>query len=325
MASSFTLAVVSDIHYASDAEKARGQDFELRGLTNPFARIFVKTLRHFIWLSGPLNQNHLLDRFAERTGAVDAVIANGDYSCDSAFIGVSDDAACQSVRECLGELRRKFAGKLRATIGDHEVGKVSLIGTRGGMRLASYQRAQSELGLESFWQFEAGRYVLMGVASPLAAFPVYEPDALPDERPEWKRLHADHLARVNAAFAALRPNQRVLLFCHDPTALPFLGRQESVRARLPQIEQTVIGHLHSNLVLRKGRLLAGMPTIRFLGNTVRRLSTSLGQARHWKPFNVRLCPALAGIELLKDGGFLKVELDPDANQPAKFQLLRLPR
>jgi hypothetical protein len=68
-----------------------------------------------------------------------------------------------------------------------------------------------------------------------------------------------------------------------------------------------------------------MPTIRFLGNTVRRLSTSLGQARHWKPFNVRLCPALAGIELLKDGGFLKVELDPDANQPAKFQLLRLPR
>ena len=165
------------------------------------------------------------------------MIANGDYSCDSAFVGVSDDAACQSVRECLGELRQKFDGKLRATIGDHELGKMSLIGTRGGMRLASYQRVQSELGLESFWQFEVGRYVLMGVASPLAAFPVYEPDALPEERPEWKRLHADHLARVNAAFAALKPDQRVLLFCHDPTALPFLWPRGS-RARPAAADRT---------------------------------------------------------------------------------------
>src|SRR5262249_6506400 len=155
---SFTLAVVSDIHYASAAEKARGQDFEWRDLTNPFARVFVRTLRHFIWLSGPLNQNHLLDRFAERAGAVDAVIANGDYSCDSGFVGVSDDAACQSVGECLGELRRNFDGKLRATIGDHELGKVSLIGRRGGMRLASYRRVRTELALEPFWQFEVGRY-----------------------------------------------------------------------------------------------------------------------------------------------------------------------
>jgi hypothetical protein len=325
MVPSFTLAVVSDIHYASAAEKERGQNFELRGLKSPFALVFTKTLRYLVWMRRPLSHNHLLERFTACTGPVDAVVANGDYSCDSAFIGVSDDAACQSVRECLGELRRKFDGKLRATIGDHELGKVSLVGKRGGMRLASFRRAQAELGLEPFWQFEVGRYVVIGVASPLAAFPVYEPDALAEERPEWKRLSADHLAQINAAFAALRPEQRVLLFCHDPTALPFLGREESVRARLPQIEQTIIGHLHSNLVLWKSRLLAGMPSIRFLGNTVRRLSTSLGQAQHWKPFKVRLCPAMAGIELLKDGGFLKVDLDPEAQRPACFELVRLPR
>ncbi|MEQ1842979.1 MAG: acetyl-CoA carboxylase carboxyltransferase subunit beta, partial [Verrucomicrobiales bacterium] len=38
-----------------------------------------------------------------------------------------------------------------------------------------------------------------------------------------------------------------------------------VRGRLAQIEATVIGHLHSSLVLRTGRALSGMPPIRFLG------------------------------------------------------------
>jgi hypothetical protein len=117
----------------------------------------------------------------------------------------------------------------------------------------------------------------------------------------------------------------VLLFCHDPTALPFLWREEPIRARLTQIEQTVIGHLHSNLVMWKSRLLAGMPPIRFLGHTVQHLSTALSEARLWRPFNVRLCPALAGIELLKDGGYLTAQLDPEARQPACFRFHRLHR
>ncbi len=86
-----------------------------------------------------------------------------------------------------------------------------------------------------------------------------------------------------------------------------------------------MGHLHSNLILFKSRLLAGMPVISFLGHTPQRLSSALRAARHWKPFNVLLCPSLSGIELLRDGGFYTVRIDPEAHQPAKFQFHRLGR
>jgi hypothetical protein len=272
-----------------------------------------------------LRQNHLLDKFFEQAGPADLVIANGDYSCDTGFIGVSDDAACQSTRECLAKLRDRFGSKFRANFGDHEIGKCSFVGDNGGMRLASFHRAKNELGLEPFWQMESGRYVLIGVVSSLVALPVFEPEALREEISAWRQLRQQHLVEIRAAFSALRSDQRVLLFCHDPTALPFLWREEAVRAKLPQIEQSIIGHLHSNLILWKSRWLAGMPPIRFLGHSARRMSTALGEARHWKPFHVRLCPSLSGIELLKDGGFLTAELDMDARQPAKFRLHRIRR
>ena len=53
--------------------------------------------------------------------------------------------------------------------------------------------------------------------------------------------------------------------------------------------------------------------------------TALNEARKWKEFRVRLCPSLAGIVLLKDGGFLTVQLDAEARSPAKFQFHALPR
>jgi hypothetical protein len=58
---------------------------------------------------------------------------------------------------------------------------------------------------------------------------------------------------------------------------------------------------------------------------VRRWSTALHEARHWRPFHVRLCPSLAGIELLKDGGYFMVELDAEAVRPARFTFHPLPR
>jgi hypothetical protein len=202
---------------------------------------------------------------------------------------------------------------------------MSFFGGRGGMRLASWTRARQELGLEPFWQLTLGNYVLLGVVSSLIALPIFEPDILATERSEWARLRAEHMAQIDRAFAGLKPDQRVLLFCHDPSALPFLGTQPEVRARLGQIEQTLIGHLHSNLVLWKSRWLAGMPRIHFLGHTARRLSGALSRARDWRPFKVRLCPALSGIELLKDGGYLSAELDPEMRQPAQFRFHSLPR
>ncbi len=319
MTGRFRVVILSDIHYASAAEQARGEDFEFRDLKNPLIRLFIRTYRHFVWLRHPFGQNHLVDRFIERAGNPDLVVANGDYSCNSAFVGVCDDASFQSATECLQKLRDKFSPKFQASFGDHELGKLSFFGGRGGMQLRSWRRAQDELGLQPLWQTELGNYVLLGVTSSLIALPVYEHDTLPADRPEWQRHREKHLTDIRRAFSALKPGQKVLLFCHDPTALPFLWRDEIVRSRLNQVERTIIGHLHSNLVLWEARILSGMPPIHFLGHTARRMTTALSDGRHWRHFRVKLCPALAGIQLLKDGGFLTVELDPEARLPAVFR------
>jgi hypothetical protein len=153
--------------------------------------------------------------------------------------------------------------------------------------------------------------VLLGVVSSLVAFPVYEVEALVGERPEWYRLRERHLREVRSALAALERRQRVVLFCHDPTAIPFLWEQAGLRDRVEQVACTVIGHLHTPLVLRASRMLAGMPTVRFLGNAVRRMTTALREARRWRTFRVVLCPSLSGCQLLKDGGFGALELAAD--------------
>lgn len=320
MTGHFHIAIVSDVHYAGAGERARGDDYEFRELKNPFSRHFVRNYRHFFWLRHPMRQNHLLDVFLERAGTPDLVVANGDYSCDSGFTGMADDAALESARECLQKIRARFSSRFHATLGDHELGKVSFFGGRGGMRLEACRRAQKDLGMELFWRVEVGNYVLLGVTSSLLALPVLEPDTLEAERPAWRELREQHFTEIRRAFAALNPAQRVILFCHDPTALPFLWRDDAIRPRLGQLELTVLGHLHSKLILWKSRLLAGMPHIRFLGHTVHRLSFALSEGRHWRPFHVRLCPSTFGIQLLKDGGFATLELDPSARTPARFKI-----
>lgn len=320
-----TVAVLSDIHYAGPSERAKGNDYEIQLVQNPGLRILLRAYRHLIWMRKPMDQGAQLDRFLNGIGSVDHVVANGDYSCDSAFVGVSDPAALESALECAGKLRGRFGERVHFTIGDHELGKLSLVGGRGGMRIASWTSATETLGLKPFWQLAIGNYVLMGVASPLLALPVNQPDTLLEEWPEWQRLRGAHLADIHAAFDQLNPGQRVILFCHDPTALPFLWREEPVRRRLVQIEQTIIGHLHTKLILWKSRLLSGIPPIRFMGNSVRRFSTALHEARHWKDFRMRLCPALSGTELLNDGGYYIMELDREAIQPVRFSFHLLRR
>ena len=315
---SSTLAILSDVHYAGPAEQARGDDFEFRHVTNPCLRIAFRAYRRFIWMRHPLRHSGQLDRFLAAVGEVDFAIANGDYSCGSGFIGLADDAAFASAREAIGKLRRRFGDRIRLTFGDHELGKLSFLGAQGGMRLKGWWRSVDDLGIEPLWQLELGRYALIGVTSTLIALPMFTADMLPEEKPAWEKLRAEHLAQIRAAFARLAVDRRVILFCHDPTALPFLGREPEVAARLSQLEHTIIGHLHSNLYLRKSRLLAGMPVLNFLGPTPRKMTAALNQARLWKPFNVKLCPSLAGIELLKDGGYFTVQLDADARQPARF-------
>lgn len=323
MSGPVTLLVVSDIHHAAAVERSR-QGYEIACAPNWPVRQLVRAYRGCVWLRDPLGTGAFLEEFLIRSGEPDLVIANGDFNADTRFVGVSDDAAFASAEECLGKLRARFGERLHATIGDHELGKVSLVGGHGGLRLASWPRVTAGLGLRPFWRHEWGRHVFLGVTSTLLSLPVFEREMLPGERAEWEALRAKHLEEVRAAFAGLSPHQRVLLFCHDPTALPFLARQPEVRDRLGQIEATVIGHLHSPLVLRTGRALAGMPPIRFLGVSVRRMSTALNEAKLWRSFNVRLCPSLTGIQLLKDGGWLTVKLDADARQPVMFRFHPLP-
>lgn len=321
----FTLAILSDIHFASPSERSRGDNFEFGHLKNPFLRLPLQAYRRIVWMKHPMRQNGQFDRFLAEVPPTDYVIANGDYPCGSAWLGLSDDATFESAQECVGRLRERFGEKLRLAFGDHELGKSNLLGERGGLRLRSWQRATGELKLQPFWKLVLGEYVLVAVTSTLVGLPVFDRDMLPDERDEWARLRKQHLADVRGFFSGLKREQRVILFCHDPTAIPFLWREEAVNSRLAQIEQTIIGHLHSPLYLWKSRLLAGMPVISFLGSNVRRMSRALNEARRWKPFHVRLCPSLAGIELLKDGGYYTAELDGDARQPAKFQFHPLPR
>ena len=317
MSPRLTLSIISDIHYAGAAERVRGAFF-LDAIENPVRRLAVKLYRHYFWQRDAFAHNHLLDAFLNQPASPDFVVANGDYSCDSAFIGVSDPAAYASAAECLQKLRQKFPTNFNATFGDHELGKKPLGANRGGLRLASYDRACNGLGLQPFWQVTLGNYVLLGVASTLVALPVYAPEMLPGEQAQWQELRGQHLEEIRCAFSSLKLHQRVLLFCHDPTALPFLWREEVVRKKLSQVERTIIGHLHSRLIFFNSRLLAGMPIISFLGHTPQRLSSALRDARYWKPFKVLLCPSPSGIELLKDGGFYNVEVDPEARRPATF-------
>ncbi len=321
----FKIAILSDVHYAGPTESTAGDDYETRDLEPRWLRLLLRLYREHIWLRYPLRQNPQLDRFLAGVGDADCVIANGDYACNVAGVGLSDDGALESAQACLGKLRERFGGKLLVNYGDHELGKLRRLGTRGGLRLQSWRRGCEELGLRPFWQLELGNYVLLNCVSTLVALPLFEADLLPAEKPAWDQLREEHLTTIRAAFIALRPDQRVLFFCHDPSALPFLGRDEIVRGKLPQIERTIIGHLHSPLYLRLSQLLSGLPAMQCFGHSVHRMSRALNEARAWRDFRLLLCPSLAGIELLNDGGYCTAELDSAAQAPARFQFHPLPR
>src|SRR5687767_10138230 len=160
MAERVKILVCSDIHYACELEKKRGS-YELNAIDNWFQRALVRTYRNRFWLRDPFAHNHLLDHVLNPPFEPDGVIANGDFSCDSAFVGVSDPAALQSARESLGKLRARFPGKVLGVFGDHELGKMSLCGGKGGLRLKSLEIAQKDLSLEPLWTKRLGKFVLV--------------------------------------------------------------------------------------------------------------------------------------------------------------------
>ncbi len=324
MSTPVRLLVLSDVHYAGASEQAR-RGHEALAIRNPLLRLVAHCYRKYVWLADPYSHNPLLDRIVAAEPCPDLVVANGDFNLDTQFVGVSDEASMESARECVDKLRAAYGDRLLLTIGDHELGKMSLFGGSGGLRLKSWNRTVGELGIRPLWHHTAGSWNLLGVTSTLIALPLFEPEILPAEKAAWERLRDLHLKEIERCFDAIPAGNPILLCCHDPSALPFLYSLPSVRRRLPDVKATLLGHLHSSTVFDASRWLAGMPSIRFLGNTVRRLSTALQQARYWKEFRPVLCPSPSGIELRKDGGYLTTVLAADVRSAPQFQQHRLIR
>ena len=197
--SRYSIAVVSDIHYAGPGEIERS-GHESRAIGNPLLRSFVGVYRRYIWLRDVFAHNHLLEFFLDRVPQSDLVVGNGDYSCDTAFIGSVDPAAFESASLCLGKLREAYGDRFVAVMGDHELGKKSIFGGAGGMRLPSWDRALSGLKIEPFWIREVGVYRVIGIASSLVALPVFDADLLEDEVEGWNQIREKHLRQIESAF-----------------------------------------------------------------------------------------------------------------------------
>lgn len=322
MAGTHRILVLSDVHFACAAEVARGPDHELHGISSRTKRLLLGFIRRHVWVGNPFAGRMLLRQFLANPPPAELVVGLGDYGCDPEYLGLSDPVVFTSVSECLDLLRGAFGSRFVPLLGDHELGKLNVTGERGRMSLRNWTIATEKLGIRSFWQLRLGSRVLIGFVSSLVALPNLKRDIDPAEAPEWDRLRREHLAQLRNAFAQLEPEQKVLLFCHDPTALGYLWEEEPVRARVGQIEHTFVGHLHSRLVLTKSRLLAGMPRIGFLGHSIRRYSEALNLARRWHPFKVRLCPAPFGMKLMRDGGFLMLEVPEAQDTPTTVRVLR---
>ncbi len=317
------IVVVSDIHHACAAEQAR-RGYEERAAGGRVARVMLRAYRRFVWLDDPMAHNHRLPEIIRGEPRPDVVVGNGDFCLDTAFVGVSDDAALASAGESLGLLRSAYGDRFMANAGDHEFGKKSFVGGAGGVRRLSLERCESKLGIPVVWSKACGRWHLVGVASSVADWPLFERETPEAERGWWRGRHEACLAGLAAAFDAVPPGAPILFFCHDPSALPRLRRLPAVAARLPDVRATVIGHLHTPLVLGVANRLAGCPTVGWLGNSVRRYTSALREARCWRDFRVTLCPSPAGIQLLKDGGYLTLEFDASRAEGLVVRMHRLP-
>ncbi|MDG1890898.1 MAG: hypothetical protein P8L18_06260 [Verrucomicrobiota bacterium] len=315
----FRVFILSDVHYASEQERDRG-DYEAPTVSNGPLRFFLKQYRRRLWRRDPFACNHYVDRFIAAVHEGDLIIGNGDYCCDSAFIGVSDDPSLRSAEECLEKLHGAFGNRFVGLIGDHDLGKKCMSGAVGGMRLESYKRCIDSLHLNAFFKVELGHYALVGMNSTLIGLPEWIADCPEEERESWICLREAHLSEIRRAMGQLTEKQRLLFFLHDPSALPHLAEFAWIREQWPRLDGTFIGHLHSELIHGLSHLFAGMPRIHGLGHTALKISTALQKARTWKPFKVHLVPAPSGIECWKKGGFGEICLGSEAGEGMSFKV-----
>ncbi len=308
------VAVISDVHVLGPDEARRSHRiYRNIGLHHSFWRRkwdrALMRVRRRLWNWHPENRYACFVRALDEIARFepDWVVANGDFGGDAAGVGISADEAFESVRRVVDLLRCTFPDRCRFVYGDHEIGKHSTELRRGGIRLESVRRGQSDLNMPLFWHERAGPFDLMGMSSTLLRLDLFLPEALPAEIPAWDELRRRHIEQIHEAFAALSAETRVLLFLHDPSALSALENIPEARARLPQIERTILGHLHAPALLRLTRLFSRLPALNPRYPVARIIAHGTRGAHRWSVFRPVVCPSTFGAGHHFSGGVLFLE------------------
>lgn len=312
------LAVISDIHISGPAEKARSLESyrELGAGLHPLKRKWRRGLhrvRTRLWNAHPEWREEAFLRALAHVSEFDPdwVIANGDYGSDHGGVGVSDDATFESAAGVIRAIRRMFRDRSRFIFGDHDLGKYSTLLRGGGIRLQSLERGEKKLGIPSFWHEEDEDFHLIGVNSSLFTLDMFLPEALHEEIPRWQEHRDRHVQVVTETFARLPNHARILLFCHDPSALHVLSHIKSVKSRVGQIEMTIIGHLHSPSLLRLARLVPRRASSWKPKYPVARIvAHGLQGVASWRQFRPVVCPSTFGTGHHIRGGVLFLEKNP---------------
>ena len=299
--------VASAIRGALLTADPRAKCFATRSLARAWRKGLYRVRRRF-W-NGHLKWRHTaflraLDEVAEQRP--DWVIANGDYGGDLGGVGLSHRATLDSASVVVEMIRSRFPERSRFVFGDHDLGKYSTVLRAGGIRLNSLDLGERHLQIPSFWHEVDEMYHLIGVNSSLFTLDLFLPEALAEEIPEWQRRRAEHIEQVSRAFQGLPAGARVILFCHDPSALTALSQVPVIRRRLPQIELTVIGHLHSPTLLKLARYAARFSQFKPRYPVARIVASGLAGARHWNQFHPVVCPSTFGTGHHVAGGILLV-------------------
>ncbi len=310
------IGVVSDFHVMAAAEKGHVLESHkalgagLPALQRKWRRGLYR-MRRLLWNTHPELREIAFERALNlmETFKPDWVIANGDYGGDHSGMGVSDDATFESAAHVVGSIRRRFPENSRFVFGDHDIGKYSTERREGGIRIASLHRGEKQLGIPSFWHEIDEDVHLIGVNSSLCTLDLFLPEALVDEVPEWKRCRAEHIEHVSHAFDGLPAKARVVLFCHDPSALHALSQVPIVKRRMKQIELTVIGHLHSPSLLKLAKLMPASKGWRPKYPVARIIAHGLEGVKSWHQFNPVVCPSTFGTGHHFRGGLLFIEKD----------------
>ena len=323
------LAVISDVHVMGPSEKDKhNESFNRLGEGLPRMhgawRRSLHRLRRRFWVDHPEARHqsflHALDTVASYNP--DWIVANGDYGGDTLGIGMSDASTFESVASVVTLIRHMFPNNAHFIFGDHEIGKYSTALKQGGIRLKSLQRGEELLGIRSFWTERVDGFHLVGVNSSLFVLDLFLPEALADEIPEWRRLRTEHIDQVNASFENLPADARVLLFCHDPSALSVISELPGVQRHISQIERTILGHYHAPSLLSLAKLVRLLPKLDPKYPVARITMHGVHGIKGWRKFRPIVCPATFGAGHHVPGGVLFVETNERGQIVTRSRRLR---